>query len=64
MPSNQERQLQRLLLVQSRIAERRVVQAQVFFDQTFATADALRDSIARQLKMHASKERAMQLVDL
>lgn len=64
MSSNQESQLQGLLLVQSRIAERGIVQAQVFFDQTFATADALRDSIARQLEMHASKERSMELVDL
>lgn len=64
MPSYKERQLQRLLLVESGIAVRRVVQAQILVDKSFASACTFRDGIAGKLKMHATQERAMLLVNL
>jgi hypothetical protein len=61
---DQERKLQRLLLVQPWIAERCVVQTQVFVYQTFTPSSALRHGITRELKMHATKEGVVLLVNL
>lgn len=61
---NQERKLQRLLLVQPWVAERRVVQTQVLVYQTFTSSSAFRHSITRELKMHATEEGVVLLVDL
>lgn len=61
--SDQECQLQRLLLIQSRIAESLVPLAQVFILQTLAATRALRDSITCQLEMHATEEATTLLMD-
>ena len=64
MPCYKKRQLQRLLLVQPRIAVCRVVQAQILVHKALASACAFRDSVSGELQMHAAQERAVLLVDL
>ena len=61
---DQERQLQRLLLVESRIAVGSVVQAQVIIVKTLASASAFCDRVSSKLEMHATQEGTMLLVDL
>ncbi|RBQ74745.1 hypothetical protein VDGD_21377 [Verticillium dahliae] len=61
---NQEGQLQRLLLVQSRVAEARVVGRQIVLVEVLAAAEALGHGVARELEMHAAEEAALLLVDL
>ena len=64
MPRNQERQLQRLLLIKPRIAVRRVVGVEILVVQALTTPRALCDRIARELEVHAAQEGAVLLVDL
>jgi hypothetical protein len=64
MSCHQESELQRLLLVQSRITVRGVVEAQILVYKTFTATSALGDCISCELKVHATKERTMLLVDL
>jgi hypothetical protein len=63
MSRNQERQLQRLLLVQPRVAVRGVVQAQVFVYKTFTTSSTLCDRVSGKLKMHAAQVGIVLLMD-
>ena len=63
MACYEEGQLQRLLLVQPRIAEGGVVQAQIVVDKPFASPRAFCDGIARELQMHATQERAVLFVN-
>lgn len=62
--SHQESQLQRLLLVESRVAVSGVVQAEILLCQAFTSTCTFRYRIASQFKMHTTKERALLLVDL
>jgi hypothetical protein len=64
MSCHQECQLERLLLVQPRIAIRRVVQAQILIHQSLTPSGALCDRISSKLKMHTTQEGAVLLVDL
>jgi len=64
MLRNQEGQLQRLLLIQPRIAEARIVCAEVIRIQRLAAAETLRDGLPRQLEVDAAKIRALLRVDL
>lgn len=63
MSRNQERQLQRLLLVEPRVAVGGVVQAQVLVVKPLASTGTFCDRIARKLQVHAAQERTMLLVD-
>jgi hypothetical protein len=63
MPRNQKRQLKRLLLVQPRIAIRRVIQAEVFLFQSFTAAYAFGDCVAGEFEVNATKERSVFFVD-
>lgn len=63
MSRHQKRQLQRLLLIQPRIAKRRIIQAQILIYQTLASARTLRHCIARELEMHTAEEGVVVLVD-
>lgn len=60
---NQEGQLQRLLLVQPRVAEARVVGGQVVLVEADAAAHALCDGVAGQLEVDAAQVAALLLVD-
>lgn len=63
MISHQKGQLERLLLVQTRVTERRIVCRQVVFLQALTAAQTLGDRIARELEVHAAKIAALLLVD-
>ena len=63
MTSNQESQLESLLLVQARVAVSRVVQAQIIFPKTLAAAKTLSDCVTGKLKVHTAKEGSQLLVD-
>lgn len=60
---NQERNLQRLLLIQPRIAVCRVIEAEIFFGKALASTNALRYRIPCQLQMHSPQKRAVLFVD-
>ena len=63
MPRYKECQLQRLLLVQSRIAIRRIIQAQILVFQPNASTGALGDSLACELQMHTAEVGVVCFVD-
>ena len=60
---DQERQLQCLLLVESRITVCRVVETQVIICQALSSPDALCNSVAREFQVHSTEERTMLPVD-
>lgn len=62
--SNQERQLKRLLLIQSRVAESLVPLSEILILQTHTTTSALRDRITSKLQVHTAQNRATLLVNL
>lgn len=62
--SNQESQFKSLLLVQSRIAERRVPLTQALLCQTGRAAYTLGDSFTGEFEVHAAQEGARGTVDL
>ena len=64
VPGDQESQLQRLLLVKSRITVRRVIQAQILVHKSFATAGTLCHRVTSKLEMHATQEGAMLFMNL
>jgi hypothetical protein len=64
MAGDQESKLKCLLLIQSRIAVCGVVQAQILFFQTFASAYALRDRITCQFEMDTTEVRAVLSMNL
>ena len=61
--SNQERQLERLLLIQSRIAEARIICAKILGRQSLAATHTFRDGVSRKLEMHAAEVGAVLVVD-
>lgn len=61
---NQKGKLQRLLLVQARVTERRVPLAQPLLGQPARTADTLRDGLAGEFEVHAAEEGLRGAVDL
>jgi len=63
MLSNQERQFERLFLVQPRIAVRCVIETEIFLFQLFAATDTLRNGVARKFEMHAAEVGVMLFVD-
>lgn len=63
-PRNQKCKLQRLLLVQARVTERRVPLAEPFLGQPARAADTLGDSLAGKLEVHAAEEGLSGAVDL
>ena len=64
MARNQERQLQRLLLVEPRIAVSGIVQTQVLIIKPLASTGTFCNRIACKLEVHTAQERAVLLVDL
>ena len=64
MSRNKKSQLQRLLFVQPRVAVCSVVEAQILVYETLTSTSTLCDCIAGQFKVHATKERAVLLVNL
>lgn len=52
---NQERKFQSLLFIQSWVTVGGVATLEIFFSQTFTTANAFCDSIARELQMDTTK---------
>ena len=63
MPSNQKRQLERLFLVQSGIAEARVVRAEIFWRQALAATHTFCYWIASELEMDTPEVGAVLSVD-
>lgn len=63
MVGHQKGQLESLLLVQPRVAERRVVCRKVVLVEPLAAAQALGDGIARELEVDAAEVAALLLVD-
>lgn len=63
MAGDQKGQLERLLLVQARVAVTGVVDAEVLVAEAFAAADAFRDGLAGELQVHAAQLAALFLVD-
>lgn len=61
---DQKGKLQRLLLVQARVTERRVPLAQPLLGQPARAADTLRDGLAGELEVHAAEEGLRGAVDL
>lgn len=55
---DQEGQLERLLLVQSRVAERFVASPKILILKPFAATRTLCDRVSRQLQVHATQEGA------
>lgn len=60
---HQESQLKSLLLIQSRIAERRVIGRKVILVKTLAAAQTLRNRFAGKLQVHTAEVAALLLVD-
>lgn len=54
-PRDQKRQLEGLLLIQPRVAERRVIQTQVLLGQILRAAHTFRHRLPRQLQVHAAQ---------
>ena len=61
---NQECQLQRLLLIEPRVAVTRVVETQILFSELHTSAYTLGDSFTCKFEMHTSEEGLVVLVDL
>lgn len=59
----QERQLKRLLFVQSRVTETRVIRRQVILIQALTSTQALRHRFTSQLQVHTTQVTALLLVD-
>ena len=59
MPSNQKRQLERLLLVQAGVTEARVVRAEIFRRQSLAAAHTFCYRITGELEMNTPEVRAV-----
>jgi hypothetical protein len=61
---DQEGKFQRLVAVQSRVAECLVATHQICFNQVIATTDALSDVIAGELNVHTARPGAELLVNV
>lgn len=64
MSCDQERQLQRLLLVEPGIAVCGIVQAKILVIQPLTSTSALCDRITGKFEVHTTQKRAVLLVDL